>query len=99
MEYMVVGEGRKTRFYLTHWYRSRNEPDMPRFARGQPGRAKAMKFKNKLDAERAASHAQDVDRWNLEWHAVVCAPTADREFSADGWGEGMGRLHAMLDGK
>lgn len=67
--YIVVGEGRSRRFFLTHF-----TPDgAPRFQAGPPGRTKAARYEARGEAETAAQNAQRADRHGLTW-AVTFAP-------------------------
>jgi hypothetical protein len=66
--YLVVADGRRQRFYLTHFTATEG---LPRFKAGAAGRANAAQFLSRVEADAAAQRAQAGDGHKLTWRAIV----------------------------
>jgi hypothetical protein len=66
--YLVVADGRRQRFYLTYFTA---QDGLPRFKAGAAGRASAVRFLSRADAEAAAQRAQAGDAHGLTWRAIL----------------------------
>ncbi|MCP5328078.1 MAG: hypothetical protein R3E75_08260 [Steroidobacteraceae bacterium] len=66
-EFLVVGEGRTKRFYLT----GSGADSSPRFKPGPAGRSNATRYPDRPAAEAAAEAAQRADRYGLRWRAAI----------------------------
>lgn len=66
MEYLIIGEGRRRRVYLSHF----GADGSARFKAGPPGRAHALRFPDRTMAEAAADRARTHDIYDFDWHAA-----------------------------
>lgn len=66
--YLVAADGRRQRFYLTHFTA---QAGLPRFKPGAHGRASALRFTSREAAEEAAHRAQGFDQYGLTWRAIL----------------------------
>lgn len=66
--FLIVGEGRSRRFFLTGFSKA---DATPRFKPGPVGRSSAMRFPDRAAAEAVAASAQRTDRHGLNWRATI----------------------------